>query len=342
MKKLCVYGCGQEAKHKFKNGKWCCNKDHRKCSTISEKRSQGLKKNWRNRSKEEINNFKKKQSEITKQKWKEDNKLGSKEHLEKISKNSKNNWEKNRIKYIQTIRNSWKNNVEQKLKLSERNKKSWESGIFSTDEYRQKLKDGTKKGWDGNEVRRKIISETSKNSWKQPTEKMIKGAKIRDQKVKEYWANPVNREKQRQKQKEIWKDPELRKQAKERSIKNYVNPIYIEKLRKGIQQLPNQKEIFLFKILENLFPNEYEYVGNFKVWINGKNPDFICKSRMKIIEHFGDYWHSEELIGKTKFLHEQDRIKLFRKFNYKTLIVWENELENINLLTIKLKEFHKE
>ena len=28
---LCEYGCGQEAKHQFKNGKWCCNKSWQQC-----------------------------------------------------------------------------------------------------------------------------------------------------------------------------------------------------------------------------------------------------------------------------------------------------------------------
>jgi hypothetical protein len=35
--KLCDYGCGQEAKYQFKNGKWCCNKNISLCLTIKEK-----------------------------------------------------------------------------------------------------------------------------------------------------------------------------------------------------------------------------------------------------------------------------------------------------------------
>jgi len=31
---LCEYGCGQEAKHQFKNGKWCCSKYHSSCPQI--------------------------------------------------------------------------------------------------------------------------------------------------------------------------------------------------------------------------------------------------------------------------------------------------------------------
>ena len=35
--KLCEYGCGQEAKHQFKNSKWCCSDDYRKCQAFIEK-----------------------------------------------------------------------------------------------------------------------------------------------------------------------------------------------------------------------------------------------------------------------------------------------------------------
>jgi len=32
--KLCDYGCGQEAKHQFKNSKWCCSKSHNSCPSM--------------------------------------------------------------------------------------------------------------------------------------------------------------------------------------------------------------------------------------------------------------------------------------------------------------------
>jgi len=31
MAKICEYGCGQEARHQFKNGKWCCCKKYNSC-----------------------------------------------------------------------------------------------------------------------------------------------------------------------------------------------------------------------------------------------------------------------------------------------------------------------
>jgi len=35
---LCNYGCGQEAKYKFKNGKWCCSKNISSCPAIRQKK----------------------------------------------------------------------------------------------------------------------------------------------------------------------------------------------------------------------------------------------------------------------------------------------------------------
>ncbi len=41
--KLCDYGCGQEAKYKLKNGKWCCNKSHNSCPIRRRKNSESQK-----------------------------------------------------------------------------------------------------------------------------------------------------------------------------------------------------------------------------------------------------------------------------------------------------------
>lgn len=41
---LCDYGCGQEAKFKFKNGKVCCSEFYSQCPSLRKKNSAGLKK----------------------------------------------------------------------------------------------------------------------------------------------------------------------------------------------------------------------------------------------------------------------------------------------------------
>lgn len=40
---LCEYGCNQEAKYQFKNGKWCCSKNPNSCPEVNKKRGNSLK-----------------------------------------------------------------------------------------------------------------------------------------------------------------------------------------------------------------------------------------------------------------------------------------------------------
>lgn len=111
----------------------------------------------------------------------------------------------------------------------------------------------------------------------------------------------------------------------------YKNPEFLEKYYKGLSKVPNKPESFLINLLDKLFPAEYEYVGNFKLWINGKNPDFINKHKNKIIEFFGDYWHKGE--------DERTRIDHFERSGYKTLVIWENELNNLIKLYNRIISF---
>jgi len=41
---LCDYGCGKEATHQFKNGKYCCSRNHGMCPVTREKNKIGLSK----------------------------------------------------------------------------------------------------------------------------------------------------------------------------------------------------------------------------------------------------------------------------------------------------------
>ena len=43
---LCDYGCGQEAKYPFKNGKWCCSKHWTQCPAKRRERSIQKEKEW--------------------------------------------------------------------------------------------------------------------------------------------------------------------------------------------------------------------------------------------------------------------------------------------------------
>ena len=127
-------------------------------------------------------------------------------------------------------------------------------------------------------------------------------------------------------------------------IKKYCsNFCYGEDLRRGIPKeilrkmlscrKPNNDEAYLFSILEKNFPHEWNFVGDGKVIIEGKNPDFInINGKKQIIELFGNHWHKPEEV--------EPRMNIFARYGYKTLILWDYELKKENILMEKLKSFN--
>ena len=67
-----------------------------------------------------------------------------------------------------------------------------------------------------------------------------------------------------------------------------------------------------------------------------KNPDFILpgpdpakpkKGVTKVVEAFGDFWHSRLFTGKAPFAHEQELIDAFLDIGIQCLVVWESEVK---------------
>ena len=111
----------------------------------------------------------------------------------------------------------------------------------------------------------------------------------------------------------------------------------IKAQRKGMKVKPNKPEKLLNKLLNNLFPKEYKFVGDGKIILGGFNPDFInINGQKKIIELYGDYWHNRP---DSKSKHKR-RINAYKKFGYKTLIIWEHELKKIDKTKQKIMEFN--
>ncbi len=95
---------------------------------------------------------------------------------------------------------------------------------------------------------------------------------------------------------------------------------------------PNKVEQTLQTILDSLYPNQWKYVGNRKLFVGTYNPDFIHNNDVhKIIELFGDYWHS--------ISDEQNKVDYYKNLGYETLIIWEHELKQLNSLHTKVKLF---
>lgn len=117
------------------------------------------------------------------------------------------------------------------------------------------------------------------------------------------------------------------------SLKKWQEPDFITNQMNGRKEQPNKCERLLDSVLNDLFPEEYRFVGDWQIVIGGKCPDFInTNGQKKLIELFGDYWHRND--------NPEDRIQKFAKYGFDTLVIWEKELKDLDLLRQKLMEFH--
>jgi len=107
---------------------------------------------------------------------------------------------------------------------------------------------------------------------------------------------------------------------------------------KALKLTPNKKELKLIELLNKIFSNTYKFVGDGKLIIGGFCPDFIHKNKKKIIELYGDYWHNRKDVKE----RDKRRIKTYKKCGYRTLIVWEKELGNLEKLESKILVFNYE
>jgi len=83
-----------------------------------------------------------------------------------------------------------------------------------------------------------------------------------------------------------------------------------------------------------------------------KNPDFIVpgpdpsnpkKGVTKVVEAFGDFWHSRMFTGKANFDHEQELIDAFKDIGIDCLILWESEVKaDPDAVKARLRSFLEE
>ena len=126
--------------------------------------------------------------------------------------------------------------------------------------------------------------------------------------------------------KKLWQNKEFRKKT-------------IKATFKALNLHPNKPEILLNRLLKSLFKTDYKFVGDGQVILEGFNPDFInVNGQKKIIEMYSDYWHNLPSYKK----RDKRRLKAYNKLGYKTLIIWENEFENLDFVAGKLIAFHEE
>lgn len=126
--------------------------------------------------------------------------------------------------------------------------------------------------------------------------------------------------------------------------KKWQNKEYREKqlnaIFKGFEIRPNKPEKLMINLIKkNNLP--FNYVGDGEIWFRGENhsfnPDFLSKNPKHIIEVFGDYWHSREDMKK----RDVERLKTYKKYGYKTLVIWQHELKFPIQVLNKVNKFIK-
>ena len=129
---------------------------------------------------------------------------------------------------------------------------------------------------------------------------------------------------------------EHRRKISESAKRLRENPEYRDRIVQvtlaACRKSPNKAEQKLQRVLNNMHPGEWKFVGDGAVIFNGHNPDFINVNGKKlIIELFGDYWHRGE--------DPADRIAVFTPYGFRTLVIWEHELKNLLAVGSRLKRF---
>lgn len=111
--------------------------------------------------------------------------------------------------------------------------------------------------------------------------------------------------------------------------KQWESEEYIKNWVEGKNRYPNNLESLVYEILEKLYPNEWKYNGNFEegVMLAGMIPDFInVNGDKKVIEVFGDYWHSDEVIQGRWKRSEFGRKAVYSQLGYECVVLWEDRI----------------
>lgn len=109
---------------------------------------------------------------------------------------------------------------------------------------------------------------------------------------------------------------------------------------------PNNEEKFLDTLIQSAIPKEYKFTGDGQIWINGKNPDwFNTNGKKKLIEYFGCWHHACKFCYPNRRnsdkieRDDRSRIEHYKKYGFKTLVIWWHELEDPCKVAEKIKEF---
>lgn len=124
---------------------------------------------------------------------------------------------------------------------------------------------------------------------------------------------------------------ETKAKVSEARKRDWQTPEYVAKLIKAMGVKPNKLEQKLIDLFAEHFP-QFKYNGDFSqgVMLGGLTPDFVnVNGKKQVIEVFGDYWHSPEIIGDDWRRGELGKIMIYNSVGWDCLVIWERELEKL-------------
>lgn len=95
---------------------------------------------------------------------------------------------------------------------------------------------------------------------------------------------------------------------------------------------PTKPEKKLMAILDEYFPKQWKFVGNGEMALGRLVPDFMnIDGKKQLIEVFGTYWHRGE--------DPQKKIDRFARYGFSTVVIWENEVDDVELVLSRITNF---
>jgi len=230
--------------------------------------------------------------------------------------------------------NTIRNTEEYRENKKKETKDRWggPNSIYKTDEYSEKLSVARKKDWKN--------PESGYNTSELLTTEGRREIGLRNKSEGKCGLVNYNKDKKGKKLSEIYGDKaeEVRANHSRATKKLWANEEYCKKQAISRDLKPNGLEVE-FDNLINGENKEWDYVGDFSLWINGCNPDFIHKRFDKVIEVFEDVYYKPLQYGSVSN-YVNTRKEKFDKWGYDSLFVTHTEVyDSPGLVKDKVKEF---
>lgn len=125
----------------------------------------------------------------------------------------------------------------------------------------------------------------------------------------------------------------------------WQDPEFVKKMMLAFHKKPTKPEKRLEAILDKYSP-EFKYNGDGRLGITlgGLTPDFVnINGKKDLIEVFGDYYHSPEVVGDDWRRSELGKVMVYNSLGWKCLVIWEHQLKELAEAQIvdKIRTFFK-